>query len=124
MRIARDLAILTVLMALGTWLLGWWCVPIVAAAAALWDRGRRGSILKVTIAGALAWLILLIVQEVSGSSVTRFGADLAVSLGVPAVLPLALTLILPAVLAASAAGTVVALAGVRRRGTAETRIAG
>ncbi|HJU73020.1 MAG TPA: hypothetical protein VJ717_04685 [Gemmatimonadaceae bacterium] len=114
MRFARDFAILTALMALGTWLLGWWCVPLVAAAAAIWARSRRGVILKATLAGACAWVILLVVQELFGSSVTRFGSDLGVSLGVPAALPLAMTIILPGILAASAAATVVAIAGLRR----------
>ena len=115
MRTLRDLAILTVLMALGTWFLGWWTVPLIAAAAALWDRNRKASIVKATIAALLAWGILLGSQGLVGSSLTQLNRDLAKSLGVPPAAPVTLTLVLPALLAASAAATVVGVKRLRNR---------
>jgi len=114
-RTLRDLAILTVLMALGTWFLGWWTVPLIAAAAALWDRNRKASIVKATIAALLAWGILLGSQGLVGSSLTQLNRDLAKSLGVPPAAPVTLTLVLPALLAASAAATVVGVKRLRNR---------
>ena len=115
MRTLRDLAILTVLIALGTWFLGWWTVPLIAAAAALWDRNRKASIVKATFAALLAWGILLASQGLVGSSLTQLNRDLAKSLGVPPAAPVALTLVLPALLAASAAATVVGVKRLRNR---------
>ena len=111
MRALRDFAILTVLMALATWFVGWWTVPLVAAVAALLDRNRKASIVKATFAAVVAWGILLGSQGLVGASLTQLNSDLAKSLGVPPAAPVVLTLVLPALLAASAAGTVV---GVKR----------
>ncbi len=115
MRTLRDFAILTALMALGTWLLGWWTVPLIAALVALLDRNRKSSVVKASLAALLAWGILLGSQDVFGTSVTQLNRDLAKSLGVPTSVPLALTLALPALLAASAAATVVGVKRLRDR---------
>ena len=109
MRTARDILIVAAVMAVATRFLGWWAVPIVAALTALWDR--RAGAMKVAVAAALSWGVLLVLQSVFGSSAISLGRDVATSLGVPALAPLVLTLVLPAILAASAAGVV---AGVRR----------
>ncbi|HEY7568736.1 MAG TPA: hypothetical protein VH762_14260 [Gemmatimonadaceae bacterium] len=109
MRTLRNILIIAAIMALATRFLGWWAVPVVAALVALWDR--RPTATKVAIAAALAWGVLLLLQSLFGSSVVVLGRDVATSLGVPAPVPLVLTLALPAILAASAAGVV---AGVRR----------
>ena len=118
MRVARDIAIIALFMALTTWLLGWWAVPVVAALAAVIERRPRASIFKVSVAAPLAWVVLLLLQELFGSSVTGLDRGLAASLGVPAAVPLILTLVLPTILAASAAGTVAGFKGVRSRRSA------
>lgn len=102
-------------MALTTWLVGWWAVPVVAALAALLERRPQASIGKVSVAAPLAWTLLLLSQELFGSSTTGLDRGLSASLGVPTALPLILTLLLPTILAASAAGTVAGLKGVRTR---------
>jgi hypothetical protein len=112
---ARDIGILALFMALTTWLVGWWAVPVVAALAALLERRPRASIIKVSVAAPLAWTLLLLSQELLGSSVTGLDTGLAASLGVPVPVPLILSLVLPTILAASAAGTVAGLKGVRSR---------
>lgn len=115
MRVVRDIALIAAFMALTTWLVGWWAVPIVAAVAAVFDRRPRASIAKASVAAPIAWALLLLAQDLLGSSVTALNSGLAASLGVPAPVPLVLTLVLPAILAASAAGTVAGLKGVRAR---------
>ena len=115
MRIARDITIIALFMALTTWLVGWWAVPVVAALAALLERRPRSNIFKVSVAAPIAWTLLLLLQELFGSSVTGLGTGLAASLGVPVPVPLILTLLLPTILAASAAGTVAGFKGVRTR---------
>ncbi len=113
MRVARDIAIIAILMALTTWLVGWWAVPSVAALAALFDRSRTASIAKASVAAPIAWAVLLLSQELLGSSVTGLNGALATSLGLPGPVPLVLTLVLPTILAGSAAGTVAGLRGLR-----------
>ena len=115
MRLVRDIAIVALFMALTTWLVGWWAVPVVAALVAVFERRPRASVLKASVAAPLAWVVLLLAQQLFGSSVTGLDRGLAVSLGVPAPVPLILTLVLPLILAASAAGTVVGLKRVRAR---------
>ena len=109
MRTLRAILIIAAIMGLATRFLGWWAVPIVAALVALWDRNPSAT--KVAIAAAIAWGVLLLLQSLFGSSVVVLGRDVATSLGVPGPVPLVLTLLLPAALAASAAGVV---AGVRK----------
>jgi hypothetical protein len=113
MRTARDVAIITTLMALGTWFLGWWAVPLVAAAAAAFDRNRRMSVSKATLAAPIAWGALLLLQGLFGSSIAELGRDVGVSLDLPPIVPLVMTLVLPTLLALLAAGTVAALRGFR-----------
>jgi hypothetical protein len=120
MRPLRDLAIITGLMAVGTWLLGWWMVPLVAAGAAALGRNRTASVAKPALAAPLAWGVLLLLQGLFGTSVTQFGRDLAASLGVPGMIPIVMTLALPTLLAATSAGTVVAVRRLRQRVPAPT----
>jgi hypothetical protein len=115
MRTLRVLGVLTLLLIVSTWLLGWWGVPIVAALAAIRDRNRRGVIAVVTLAAVLAWVLLLTARSVRGTSVVPLGADIARSLGVPAPVPLLLTVLLAALLAATAAWLVALLRGMLQR---------
>lgn len=114
-----GLVVLTALMALGTALLGWAAVPLVAAlfvalapripalgraTPSFWDRSVPVSVLAAP-AGALAWGALLAVDATGA----RFGAVLRMLAGVmqlPAAALVAATLLLPALLAWSAAALV------------------
>ena len=85
-------------VALGTWLFGWWTVPLIAFAAGL--LGCRAGIVS---AGAVAgWLTLLLVDVASGN-VSRIAGTLAGIMGMPAVVLFIVTLALPALLGWSAA---------------------
>lgn len=91
--------ILTVLIALGTVLLGWWAVPAVAAVHGLVARGARRPGLTAAAAGAMAWGGYLAITALGGGPVTAFGARLAASMQLPASGPFLATLAFPALLA-------------------------
>jgi hypothetical protein len=94
--------ILAVVVALGTVLLGWWAVPLVAAGHGLaFPRAARPG-LTAALAAALAWGGYLAVTTLGGSSVAAFGAALARSLQLPGWGLLAATLAFPALLAGPA----------------------
>jgi len=102
--VIRQLLAVTVLavaMALGTWWLGWWVVPILGAA---WGVARYGAYPSATagVAAALGWLLLVGVGALRGpmGDVSR---TLAGALSVPGWVPLLVTGLFPAGLAAAGA---------------------
>jgi len=50
---------LSFVIAAGTWLAGWWVVPIVGAAWGAWAAQQRSAALTALLAGAAAWGLLL-----------------------------------------------------------------
>jgi hypothetical protein len=90
--------IVAVAAALGTWMLGWWAIPVVALIAGL--MRCRASI--VSAASATAWLMLLAIDAASGS-IGTVGTVLTGVMRVPAIGIYALTILLPALLGWSAA---------------------
>ncbi len=102
MAILRML-ILAIVIALGTILLAWWAVPLVAAVyGVLMHRTRRPG-LTAAVGGALAWGGYLALASVGGAPVGRFGSALAASMQLPGWGPLTATLVFPALLAGLAA---------------------
>ena len=66
MRGLLRVVLLALAFSLGTWVFGWWAVPVIAA---LWGLLARGSVIPgVTAAAsaALGWAILLGVDAVPG----------------------------------------------------------
>ena len=84
--------------AIGTWLLGWWSVPVVALLAGLLGCGPG----LVATACASAWLSLLLIDAATGN-LGRIAGLLAGVRGLPAVALFFVTLALPALLGWSAA---------------------
>lgn len=111
------LAVLAAVMAVATWWIGWWSVPIVGAA---WGIARRGEGLPAATAGvaaSLAWTALLGIQALAGP-IGELSRRLGGVMNVPGWTPLVATVVFPAVLAAAAA----ALAGgAQRRDQSSTR---
>ena len=93
--------VLAAAMALGTWWLGWWAVPVLGAA---WGAARYGAYPGTTagVAAALGWMLLLGVAALQGpmGQVSRMVGGV---LSVPGWVPLALTAVFPAGLAAASA---------------------
>lgn len=87
--------------AVATHALGWWTVPLIAAAWALADRAPIvGRFTALCAAGGWGTLLLL---DAAKGPVGNMAARLGGVMGVPAVLLYALTLLFPALLAWSAA---------------------
>ena len=92
---------LAVIMTLGTWWLGWWVVPVVGAA---WGVARYGAYPSATagVAAALGWMLILGVQALRGP-MGEVSRTLAAVLAVPGWVPVLLTALFPAGLAAASA---------------------
>lgn len=97
-------------LALGTWFVAWWMVPLLGA---LWGYLRRDDAatpLAAGLAGMIAWGALLIIAAAGaprGSVMHAVGSAMRVGPGAL----VALTVAFAGLLAAAAAGTVVALTG-------------
>lgn len=97
------LLIVAIALALGTTLVAWWAVPVVALAYGLVMHRTPRPGLTAALGGALAWGGYLLLASVGGSAIRPFAAALATSMQLPAWAPLAATLAFPAALAGLAA---------------------
>lgn len=95
--------LVALVIALGTVLLGWWAVPVVAAAYGVVARRSRFPGLVAAAGAALAWGGYLGVAALGGAPVESFSPSLAASMQLPAWAPFMATLAFPALLAAPAA---------------------
>ncbi len=97
------LLIVAIVLALGTTLVGWWAVPVVALVygVVMHRTPRPGT--TAAAAGALAWGGYLVLASVGGASIRPFAAALGTSMQLPAWAPLVATLVFPALLAGLAA---------------------
>ena len=108
------LGIATAAIAFGTWVAGWWAVPVLALVAGF--LAWRPS--SVSLAAALAWTILLVVDTTAGN-MSAIATTLGNVMGLPAPAVVAATLLFPALLAWSAAtlGGAARSSGRRMEGT-------
>ncbi len=56
--------LLGVLYVAGTWLVGWWCVPLISIAYALLQRTRRAPV-ETAVGVTLAWSVLFLMQAMN-----------------------------------------------------------
>lgn len=94
--------LLAVAMALATARLGWWTVPVVAAAWGLTAGARDRPALVATFAAGLGWMVLLIWTAAAGP-VGVLAHKAAASFGVHPLVLYALTVLFPMALAWGAA---------------------
>jgi hypothetical protein len=99
------LALWAVVMAVVTRVVGWWGVPLVAAAAVLVPAAGRATAGGAALAAALAWGGLLTLGA-AGTGFAALGGILGRLFSLPWPAVLALTLALPALLAWCAAALV------------------
>lgn len=95
--------ILAIVTALGTILLSWWIVPIVAAAYGVTARGTARPGLVAAAGAAAGWGGYLSLLSFAGASMARFAGDLAHAMNLPTWAPHMATLLFPALLAGPAA---------------------
>ena len=98
MRFALRVALLALSLAIGTWILGWWAVPLFAAVAAVPARNVRNQAMAAALAAAIAWAALLAWSAAEGS-VWAFSRVAGGAMGVSGVTLILATLIFPAALA-------------------------
>lgn len=111
----RGLAwlILTATIAVGTMFVGWWSVPLLAAAWGLLSTRIGRAAVEAALAGVVAWAILLAVTALDGP-VWYLAGNLGGVFQLPGPLILLLTVLFPALLAGAAAALFAALRGVVR----------
>ena len=101
MRFALRVALLALSFIIGTWVLGWWAVPLFSAIAGVLARTVRHQALAAALAAAVAWSALL-GWSASQGSVWSFSHVAGGAMGMPGLALLLVTLVFPAALAWSA----------------------
>ena len=101
MRAITSTLMLAAAFALGTWILGWWAVPLLGA---VWGFMRRGRprFASAFVAGALAWAALLTLDATSGA-LARLASVMGGIFSMPAPAVLVVTILYAALLAGCAA---------------------
>jgi hypothetical protein len=100
-RFALRVVLLALSFGIGTWILGWWTIPLFAAVAAVVARDVPRQAGAAAIAGAVSWGTLLAWSATHGS-VWSFGRIAGGAMGVSGLLLILMTLAFPAALAWSA----------------------
>ena len=116
MRFLLRVVLLALSFAIGTWILGWWAVPLFAAVSGMLARHVPGQAAAAAVAGAVAWGALLAWSATQGS-VWSFSRTAGGAMGISGPLLILMTLAFPAVLAWIAA----ALAQLIARGKPGTK---
>ena len=98
MRFALRVLLLAAAFAIGTWIHGWWAIPLFAAVAGLLARHAPGQAMAAGVAAAIAWGVLLAWSGLRGS-LWSFASQVGGALGVSGVVMIILTLVFPALLA-------------------------
>jgi hypothetical protein len=95
---AGRVALLALSFGIGTWVLGWWAVPLLAAIAAVLARDVAHQAAASAAAAAAAWGTLL-AWSASQGSVWAFSRLAGGAMGVSGLLLILMTLAFPAALA-------------------------
>lgn len=101
MRFALRVALLALSFGIGTWILGWWAIPLFAAMAAVMARDVPRQAVAAGIAGAVSWGTLLAWSATQGS-IWSFARLAGGAMGVSGLVLILMALAFPAVLAWSA----------------------
>jgi hypothetical protein len=108
-RFALRVALLALSYGIGTWILGWWAIPLFAATAAVPARDIARQAVAAALAAAVAWGALLAWSAMQGS-VWSFARVAGGAMGVSGLLLILMTLAFPGALAWSAASVAQRLA--------------
>lgn len=115
-RVSVRLLLLALAFALGTVVLGWWAVPVIGLAWGVIDRSRPAAAWIAALAAGLGWDGLLSWAGVEGP-IGRLAAQVGSIMGIPGWGLVVATLLLPMLLAGTAAMVGAGIAGKRERGS-------
>lgn len=102
MRWLMQLIGLTLVIAAGTWVGGWWTVPVVAGAYGAWGVRQQAAVLTAMLAGAGGWMLLL-AYDASVGPVVRLAQLFGTMFRMSGITMVILTVAYAALLAVSAA---------------------
>ena len=98
MRFALRVLLLALSFAIGTWILGWWAVPLLAAIGGVLARHVRHQGRATALAAAIAWGALLVWSSTEGS-VWSFSRLAGGAMGMSGAALILVTLLFPAAIA-------------------------
>lgn len=98
MRFALRVLLLALSFAIGTWILGWWAVPLFAAIGGVLARHVRHQGLASALAAAIAWAALLVWSSTEGA-VWSFSRLAGGAMGMSGAALILVTLFFPAAIA-------------------------
>ncbi|HEY5219012.1 MAG TPA: hypothetical protein VIJ16_04345 [Gemmatimonadaceae bacterium] len=102
-RAALRLTLLALAFALGTYVAGWWAVPVVGVIWGVINPSGRRVAIRAGVAAAVGWLLLLVIPAVMGAPTASFAARLASAMELPTWLLIAAEFAFPFALGWSAA---------------------
>jgi hypothetical protein len=106
---AGRVVLLALSFGIGTWIVGWWAIPLFAAMAAVLARDVPRQAVAAALGAAVAWGALLTWSAIQGS-VWSFARLAGGAMGVSGALLILMALVFPAALAWSAASVAQLLA--------------
>lgn len=112
----RDILRITLLaaaFALGTWIIGWWAVPVLAAVWGVLARNDMLPGVAAAIAAALGWAVLLLTDALVGN-LGMLLSRLGPLFKVPGILLPLIAMLFAALLAWAAAATTASVLGDKR----------
>jgi hypothetical protein len=103
------LSVIAVAAAIGTWVLGWWAVVLIAIIAGALHRAENGRPWRVALGCLVGWALLMLIDAASGP-MRNVATVVSGAMSIPASGLLLVTLLFPALIGWSGA-TLGALGG-------------
>ncbi len=97
--------LLALVFGAGTWFLGWWSVPLIAALYSLTRPADSGPVRDATVGAALAWGVML-AWHTTNPAFGRLSSAIGGIFPVPTVVVMFIAVLFAAALAAAAARVV------------------
>ena len=96
------ISVVALATALGTWVLGWWAVAIVAIVAGMMHRAERGCSWRVALGCLAGWALLMLVDLAAGP-MRNVATVVSGAMSIPSSALLLVTLLFPALIGWSGA---------------------
>ena len=96
------IALIALATAIGTWLLGWWAVALVAVIAGAIMRAENGRVWRVALGCLAGWALLLLI-DVAAGPMSNVAKVVSGAMSIPSSALLLVTLLFPALIGWSGA---------------------